>query len=936
VELASCATRLLGREAERAQLLPLAEPVPHRGRVLILLGAAGMGKTVLLADAANRASCAGMRVQSVTCKESESDLAFAGLHQLLWPVTSSITGLPGRQAKALRQVLGLEAEPPDADRLLTGIAVLGLLSGLSQESPVLLIVDDAHWLDRSSLDALAFAACRLGPERAVLLVGARGTMPPPGFGQGFGELRLGPLSPADAGRLLDEQPCRPAGHVRRRVLDQAAGNPLALIELAKAIAADPAAGRGRLAEPLPLTDRLTAVFAAQLAALPEPAQTALLLAAVGDGADSATAASRLGGVKCDVLIPAEEAGLVTVDRERVCFAHPLVRSAVYHTAAFARRAAAHRRIADALHDQPDRRAWHLAAAARHPDEQVAALLSATANQAGLRSGAAAAALALERAAELSPDPDDRARRLVSAAAAAVATGQADWVHELATRALAATADPQLRLLARRSAGWALAWSSQHADALATLLPVASEATAVDPVIAWDALATASTVAYQCGDPGAVQAVRDTVDYLEQATPPRLNADEQGSVDAARLWIVAATGGCGDTALTVPALDPDILARLPEPYLSTAGAAAWLLDEPDLAISLLQAARQQLGAQHVRGASGASLSALGWAFLDAGRWAEALEVAAEAGDLAAASGMDIVAASSNLITGTILAARGEADGARDSIGRALAPGTQRSRSVAARARHALGVAAFAEGNYLQAYVQLRQLFSDDSVPLHYHVSYLGIADLAAAAVRTDCGTEVRRLLTRIGQNASTAQSPRRDQLLGRALGNIAEPPGPEIHFARTLSDPAGSRWPFERAQLRLDFGEWLRRQRRINEAKPVLTSALETFQQLDARPWAHRAEAELRACGVPIAPTPAAAHVLSQLSPQQREIVQLAARGHSNREIAGRLFLSPRTVASHLYRTYPKLGIASRNQLRDLIDFAARDVMPGADTRLPGR
>jgi DNA-binding CsgD family transcriptional regulator len=921
------ARRLLGREAERDQLLSLECPVPDQGRVVVLLGDVGMGKTVLLADAAARARSAGMLVLSVAGKESESSLAFAGLHQLLRPVTSSIAGLPGRQAKALREVLGLEAELPGVDRLLTGIAVLSLLSGLTRESPVLLIVDDAHWLDSSSLDALAFAACRMGAERAVLLLGARGPAAPAGFGQGFTELRLGPLSRADAGRLLDCRPGQLVGRARRQVLDQAAGNPMALIELAKAIAADPEAGRRWAAEPLPLTDRLTAVIAAQLNALPEATRNALLLAAVGDSADAATAATGLAGLNADVLAPAEDGGLIRIDHYGVHFSHPLVRSAVYHTAAFARRAAAHRRLADALYDQPDRRAWHLAAAALRPDEHVASLLSATADQAARRGGAAAAALALQRAADLSPHPDDQARRLVSAAAAAAATGQADWVRELAARALEVTDDAQLQLRARRSAGWALAWSSQHAEALEVLIPVAQEAAAVDPVMAWDALATASTVAYQCGEPSAVQAVRDTLAYLEQAVAHRLNANQQADADAARLWILASTGGSGDMPHS-RTLDPGALEGLPETPLSRAGAAAWLLDKSELAIGLLEAARQLLRAPHVRGASGASLSALGWACVDAGRWDDALEAAAEADDLAAAYQMRIVAASSNLITGTIMAARGESAWARDHIARALARDTEQSRSVVARARHALGIAALADGDYVVAYAQLRQLFAEDGTPVHYHVSYLAIADLAAAAVRADRRMEGRQLLARIQARAAGAQSPRIDQLLGRAMGIIAEPPGPESHFDKTLSDPAGAQWPFERAQLCLDFGEWLRRERRINDAKPVLGSALDAFRQLRARPWAQRAEAELRACGVPIARPPASVRALSELTPQQREIVQLAARGSTNREIAERLFLSPRTVSSHLYRCYPKLGVASRNQLRDLVDAAPENVAAG--------
>ena len=228
---------------------------------------------------------------------------------------------------------------------------------------------------------------------------------------------------------------------------------MALIELAKVIADDPAASRRWAAEPLPLTDRLSAVITSRFAALPERARDALLLAAVADGPDLSTAASHGGGPDARALAPAEQLGLVTVDRTGLQFSHPLVRSAIYHSAPFARRAAAHRQLAQALHDQPDRRAWHLAAAALQPDEHVASLLEATATQAQQRGGAAVAALAMERAAELSPDRADQARRLVAAASAAVPTSQTDWIQDLTTRALAVTADPRLRLTARHYAGW---------------------------------------------------------------------------------------------------------------------------------------------------------------------------------------------------------------------------------------------------------------------------------------------------------------------------------------------------------------------------------------------------------------------------------------------------------------------------------------------------
>jgi len=241
--------------------------------------------------------------------------------------------------------------PPDA--LLTGIAVLTVLAGLAEDGPVLVAADDVQWLDRASLDALAFAARRLESEPLVLLLAARGTAAPAGFARDFPELLLPPLAGPDADRLLDGQPHPPRGRAREQVLAQASGNPLALIELSKAIAADPAAGRGWGAEPLPLTDRLTAVMAAQFGGLPEPARAALLLAAV---ADRPEVAARIPDLGAAALAPAEQAGLVRVDGSGPQFTHPLVRAAVYHAVPFAERAAAHLRVARALGDQPDRQA----------------------------------------------------------------------------------------------------------------------------------------------------------------------------------------------------------------------------------------------------------------------------------------------------------------------------------------------------------------------------------------------------------------------------------------------------------------------------------------------------------------------------------------------------------------------------------------------------
>jgi DNA-binding CsgD family transcriptional regulator len=914
---------IIGREAGLAWLRGLVEPVPRAGRVLLVTGDAGMGKTVLLEDAAGRARSAGMRVLWVTGRESESKLVYAGLHQLLRPVLSGAADLPGRQAQALLSALGLAADPVIPDPLLTGVAVLTLLSDLSERSPVLVVADDTHWLDRGSLEALAFAGSRLDAERVVLLVGARGQAPPSGFDRGFPELHLGPLSVADASRLLDGQPRPPRGRGRAQVLAQAGGNPMALIELAKVVADDPAASRRWAAEPLPPTDRLSAVITSRFAALPEEAQAALLLAAVADGPDLAAAASHGAGLDALTLAPAEQLGLVKVDRTGLQFSHPLVRAAIYHSAPFAQRAAAHRQLAEALHDQPDRRAWHLAAAALQPDEHVASLLEATAAQARQRGGAAAAALAMERAAELSPDPADQARRLAAAASAAVPTGQADWVHDLAGRALAVTVDPELRLTARHEAGWALAWSGRRTAALSALISVAEEAAPDLPTVAWDALSNAATVAYQSGKPASRQAVSRVLGILENQRCPSADFGARAAAGSHRLWIRASTDPAGSRDQLIPCLRKIADSPLEEPSLWGAASAAWILDETDLAVRWLQDAMQRLRAPGVQGTSAGGLTVLGWAYIDTGRWDEALEVAAEAAGMAEANHMDIVAASADVITATVLALRADSGAARRHAARALAAvDPAECGLVVARARRALGVAALADGSYLSAFAQLRGLFSDDGTPLHNYASYLGVADLAAAAVRADRRMEGRTVIEHALSHLNGITSPRLGQLIARARGILADPAGTEAWSNKELSDPAGDQWPFERAQLRLDYAEWLRRRRRINDAKPVLTQALGTFRRLRARSWAQRAEAELRACGVAVADAPAERDALGELTPQQRQIVRLASGGLTNREIGDRLFLSPRTVSSHLYRSYPKLGVAGRNQLRDVVARAS--------------
>ncbi|WP_432010020.1 AAA family ATPase [Streptomyces cucumeris] len=909
---------MVGRENESAAVLGLTSGV------LILTGEPGAGKSTLLHLAAERHRGRGRgrgRVLRMTGSESEVDLPFAGLHQLLRPVLDETASLPARQRSALLGAIGLLDAVPDGvapdpedtgtgrtgagksagsgppGRLLLGVALLALLSELARRSPVLVVVDDVQWVDTGTLETLAFAARRIHDEPLAVLAGTRS---PTGDGTaagagatapfaGFPTLALAPLDTAAAGLLLDRQPHPPTGGRRLRILDQAAGNPLALVELARAYGACGTETADE--ELLPPTDRLLRLFAADLDALPDATRRALLLVAADDRAVPG---------RIEELAPAEAAGLLKITGgagggRRARFRHPLIRSAVYHSVPLADRRAAHRGLAAALTAEPDRRAWHLAAAAEEPDEEIAAALEGAATRALERGGHTAAATALERAAGLSPGAYDRARRLVGAAGAAASTGQPGWVRQLAAGAAALTDDPALVAEASLRVGQVLTLTAEHDGALSSLLRAAEA-----PELRRIAVATASVAGFYSGDEEHRLAVR-----------ARADGDP---------WTLAVTDPTERRAERVAAL-PQLMERAggDPAVLTSLGAMAWLLDETALAVRIFDDA---LHRWRLRGAlpTGLGCSA-GWAYLDHGLWAQARLAAANS--TSAGAGLPHLDAAVRSLDSAVLALTGQTAEARDGAGAALALiDPHRSRAVAVRARWALGTAAVADGDQMSAYEHFRLLFTTDGNPVHYACSLPGIAELAAAAVRTGNGAEAAVIVERTAERVADDPSPRLRILLHRARA-LLEPDRAEAHFDAALSDPAGVQWPFERAQILLDHAEWLRRRHRVTEARTGLNTALETFRRLGARPWIDRANAELRAAGVDSTPT--APDALTSLTPQQQHIIRLAAQGLSNREIGERLFLSPRTVGSHLYRSFPKLGVTARSQLRDLVEASSAAV-----------
>jgi len=910
---------ILGRDPELARIERLA--AAGAGGVFLLVGEPGLGKTTLLEHGLAFGRRAGRRVLTARCSPGERELPFATLHQLLLPRLDGLDRLPAPQARALGAALGLREDSTIPDRLHLAAGALTLLcdggpSG-ADDSGTLAVVDDLHWADDASRDVLLFCARRLTDASAgtALLLATRPAPPP----DPVPTVTLTGLDPREAARVLDLQPVPPPAAVRHDLLEHAAGNPLALVELSRteggSAAHVPAAGG-----PWPVSERIEQAFAARLPALPPPTRRLLLLAAAADGDDVAPVLAAAGPGDRDALaawVPAETAGLVHLDGSRFRFRHPLARSAVYHAAPLAERRGAHLALAEAV-DDPDRRAWHRAAVAVGPDTDVAAELEATADRARERGGWAASARALERAGELSTDPAEAARRFLLAAPAAMYTGRAPWVERLADRAQEAAEDEATRWEADLYAGWATASTPRHRAAVERLTGLVRRAGEAAPELALAALAPAAVAAYNSGEDELIDAVAGCLESLHPDDTVPVTAWVRGTAAP----FAAASRETLDRAVRAAE-------HLGINELNVLGGAAWVLDETGLAARLLGELLELFSHGPTQGTNALVSATQAASLHELGRWDEAQAHVDDAVRVAEATGMPVVRASAVETAALLAAGRGRAAEARELAQQALADvGPGATRSVEVRARQALGLAALVAGEPDAAYDALRRTFEPGGLPTHRHASVHGIALLASAASRADRPERVEdaaQVLAAVTTHVGTAPGPRVAALLHHARALLTAPEASEAEFRAALADPAGATWPFERALVRLDLGERLRRLHRVSEARTELSAARETFLRIGAASFADRASAELRAAGVAVAErTPDA---LAQLTPQQRRIVRLAAEGRTNREIAERLFLSPRTVGFHLYRVFPLLGVTSRAQLRDLVDAGSRDAGP---------
>lgn len=884
-----------------------------RSAALVVRGEAGVGKTTLLDDATM--SAADMVQLSCCAIESEAAVAFSGLHQLISPVLAHLEALPDPQADALRGVLGLAPAP--AGGLLVGAAVLTLLARVAQAQPLLVVVDDAQWLDNASTAALRYAVRRLTSEPVAVLVGVRD---PASLDLGdLPELTLVGLDSDGAAALLAERGWRAPQPVRDAVLRATGGNPLALTEL---VAAGPPQ---QLSEDIitglavPLGPRLWAAFTRHLDELPPPTCLFLLVAAAEEAGrtEVVLAAGQRLHLEPDALAPAERAGLVRVSTTTIRFRHPLVRVAVYQKATFAERAAVHRAIAGVLADraEPDGAAWHRATGAAGPDEELAAALERSAEAAEHRRGSAAAASALHRAARLSGSSRERTRRMMAAAQAAWRSGQVDLARALTDGMAGELPDTRTEARLAGVRGLIELGSGDPLLALAQLERGAEPVADPMPAEAASLLVLACDSAYRAGDHLGAVRLATAIAGLEGGEPVRLLGQ----------WLAAALQG----RLPVQGTQPWLLVeKMPTEFGSPFCSRGRLLSIWVMAVSALgphQLLAREFGVwtcagQRRTGMFGTLSMSLTWLVeveFQLGRWPDGGKHAQEALRIARDTGQRSRIADSLAQLARFAAVQGRHPRCRELAAAAVAAALPLgNRAAAANAAWALALAALAEGNAGDAVERLVAVTTPGTPYSHYRVARLVAPDLVEAAVRSDRSDLGRRVTDSLRCWSQRATLPWAHAHLHLCEALLADGDRADEHFRAALAVGDGAHRPFDRARTALLWGEWLRRKRRRADARAQLRLAAELFDGLGAQRWAVNARAQLRAAGGVVS-LPGQAHTTVVLTAQELQVAQLAAGGLSNKEIGAQLCLSPRTVGYHLYKLFPKLGISARSQLRGM-------------------
>jgi DNA-binding CsgD family transcriptional regulator len=896
---------IVSRAAELTRLDDMrAELIRGEGGALVVHGDAGIGKTTLLEALVERCGDAVTVVRACGA-ETEAELAFSALADLLDPVLSQLDALPVPQAAALMGALALEPPAP-GDRLAVCVAALGMLRAAARHRPVLAVVDDVHWVDASSRECIEYIA------RLAVVLAARDPWYPPERIRLPG-LHVGPVDDAAAAELLRQRAPGLARPVAAAITQVAAGNPLALVELPATLTAGQRAGVAALDLPLVPGGRLQRAFAGRVEALPGPAGRALLVAAAYAGPELPviTSACLRVGTAAGHLADAEASGLVRLEADRVTFAHPLIRGLVYGEARAADRRAAHAALAAVLREDDDRRAWHLAAAAIGPDEEVAAALERVGARAVARRAYAAGSGALERAARLSPEPEAASRRLLMAGQAAGGAGLADRALALLAEAAELTGDAEQRARAQQLRGRMLIWRGRSAEATPLLVDQARQVAPRWPVLAAAMLADAANGATNSGSYlEAERLSRSAVGLVGDGDDPSV----RGAVLGVLSWTLALRGQA-----------PDARWVLTEAY-RLADGLDWI--GPDWSwLHLLLRSRIPLGefeqartkslevCQRARDAG--ALAALGGALQVAadtafrlGDWDAAEAAALEAIQVAGDVGQPAVAGWALIVRARILAARDRPEESRAATQLALQ--MARSSRIGAGLRFAHGALGFLELGLDRIDAAICELETVERVTgdsgLEEPVIVPWAQDLIEAYARQGRVGDARRALARLERQAASTASPVAGAAAARCRGLLDDDFEPAFACALALHDKRPM--PFERARTLLAFGRRLHRSRQRAAARDHLRAALEGFEQRKAATWARQAEAELRAAGG----RRRVALDDNALTPQELRVAAAVQRGASNRDIATDLFLSPKTVEFHLRQIYRKLDVHSRTQL----------------------
>jgi DNA-binding CsgD family transcriptional regulator len=898
------AVGLRDRRGECGALDRLVEAVrAGESRALVVRGDPGVGKSVLLEHVAGRASGSGCRVARAVGVQSEMELAFAGLHQLCAPMLGGAERLPAPERDALRTALGIAAGPPP-DRFLVGLAVLGLLSEVAGERPLICVVDDEQWLDQSSAQALGFTARRLGADPVGLVFAAR---TPGAELAGLPELVVDGLADDDARALLEAALPGPLDpRVADLIVAETRGNPLALLELPRGLT--PAELAGGFGLPgAPLTGRIEESFLRQLDALPEQTRRLVQLAAADPSGDRSLvwrAAGRLG-IPADAAALAAEAGLAEFGA-RVRFRHPLVRSAVYRSASLPDRLQLHAALAEVTDPQadPDRRAWHRAQAAAGPDEDVAAELERSAGRAQARGGLAAAAAFLQRAVVLTVDPARRAERALAAAQASFQAGAFDAALGLLATAEAGPLDEFQRVRVDLLRGYVAFASGLGSDAPPLLLKAARRLELFDLELARETYLTAWGAAVFAGGDQLLEICRTV-----RALPPRPGTTRPLDLLLGGLAVLMTDGRAAATPMLQRAARA--LAGIPVEdvlrwgWMTTAASNAVWDDDSTRAISARQV-------QVVRDAGALAqlpmpLVALGVATIWSGDFAGAAALIAEADSVAAATGSGIAP----YTTLRLLALQGREAEASALIASMIEQAAAGGQGLAATSAYwAAAVLYNGLAHYPEAAAAARQATSNTVEPW---ISMWALPELVEAAARGGAAELARDAVERL---AVTTRPCGTDWALGieaRCRALLSDGAAADGLYREAIDRLSRTRLRPELARAHLLYGEWLRRQGQRGDAREQLRIAHSQFTSIGMEAFAERAGRELRATGEKVRKR--SAETRDELTPQEEQIARMARDGLSNPGIGAQLFLSARTVEWHLRKVYTKLGIGSRHELK---------------------